>query len=1449
MLQDAGSTRRAMRTGSGHLHRAALALLFVSAIAAGCERRCTRGVTQACICGSARGSQVCLDDESGWDRCSCDPDDAGLPDAGSLDGSLPPSDTAAPWEPSSRIGAAHCALDLDCDPGQHCALGLCTSECSDAESCPAGLFCSVRGRCEPTASSSEPEAPRALAGHLVVDTPTVRLGPGERYGVVQFRVTGLEAGASPRYWLDTSNGLVTLPEGVRSGPAALVTEDGTTESVVGIPFEMDSAPETLAETGGRSTIRIVSDAGTSVIRVLSDAALHGRYTGTINVDAPLALGAVPFAFELWPSPDGASDHVRVIVYPEDNLLFPRTEVADGRWDPASRTVSFAFDSVLARESLTNRSAAGVTAPPRLDLVSSTIAARLSWGQLRADDLNSPFGRVIARRVQVRLDFDPDSPGLVRGSYSERLEGLAPTTVEVRGSVVVQRGLSTEGILQSIAAAVADSSARGPDGWPTYPPPAPSSPIATVTYQPADRPDVTVACGALVARVPACAGITADSFSEQLIACADGAFDDAYGMADAFATTGGFTGAAYQQAYGQCIGLASTTSRELQPPDLESEGCLRVASLSCAFAAYGRAAQRTTLPRSLGAAYEGVFRVMQSAAEVYAFLANEYEIGATRVPLRATRSPSGGGIAEDLNIDDEVAQRRYAASSMYLALASLAQAALFEELWTAPTVIPGSASETERVERAHRRTLVLYSRVAAETLRLTTAAVAAGDRAEWSDRDRTNDEAGTYLRSVALVAYLEAAALGYIYRSRVEPGTPSTDPSIGNGALRDSFVELTRLQEARLSGMNPLGYDPSFVRLAARASDDTRQNFEILLARYTGTGPGTDNAVEAAATALEEFRLNQDSWLRAEADLRRDVDGVIDYAADRLRDICGSALVVPPHPAWGTDGPASRPPSEDDLADYDSRVDAYIRACADASSGTIRRAGLDMQSAALDSQRADREIQEVRDLIAIRQQRTERVHGINNTYLNYQLDGIGERTALQLAERDVSDRSIERERNIGILDAVTAGVNSFNVLNPVSWFGPAAIGGSLSAQLKADSAWQTNNAMRDIDRRRGEMEQRQAMRLNERDRMIADADLEAEVRSLLVRMPALRIQATQADLRFQQAALQYADLLAEAEAAVARRDADIVQFVSGGSSPLADPVFRTTATRTARVFQQEMRTARVQSFLLLRAVELDINDAVPLEREIFRAILPEELRLVNRRIGRVMTCFRESFVGSARDPRAPGEEISMRRHLFGIGGPTIDPVTRREISEGEQFRRRVFSVATLQMDGTTAYVEVPFNLDLTDAGEVDPMAQDSRYFVSSLNRCNEQITRVRARFVGDRLGGTTGEVRLRQEGSGLLRSCEGAASALPEINAFDMNMEAPSMATLQVSVNGGFGSDSSSLVFRPIGGSRWVLAIYPSSTPNRALDLFDALDDIVLQFDTEAYQVVSGRSFDALSCGS
>jgi len=1322
-----------------------------------------------------------------------------------------------PWAPESQIEVGACHLDLDCNGGSFCSLGICVSDCRGDSDC-AGQICGDRGRClERGTRELMTPPPLQRLGALSVTPNVLFFGPDEDSRTLNITVTGLGAGEVFRYRLAAANDLVWFDE-IHQYRSLAASAEGTVQLGADVILQ----PDQIERHDGHGRISVITQSGTLEVPILivTGAAVGGRYQATLTASHPVSHASVPVTFDVWPSAD-ASEQLWVEILPENNLLFDRGLVVGGRFDPERRNLSFELLTVLKPEVWETASLGDYRADPGLggtvDFSGLDISPSLTWDRLSDDSFGNPFRRYVGRQIQVSLTLEDD--GVFRGDWTERIHGLSDTPIDIAGQLTAKRHIDLDEL----------KTERGA----SYAPRPPTFPLAAIEmprFHPAtDARSVATSCqGVVIPNLPAeldCGTLTDSTNPGTLVACADAAVmaSTPFGASYDPSTQGG---AAFEGAYVQCVGLTTMTEPTAVPPVFAS-GCYDENLLRCARAAYDRATHAAGIQSLRLSAFRRAFQTRAVASLIYGFLSQEY---ASQAVYAAATDATGGIHAESEALD-------YSANAAYLSAAVLMQPEPLHWLRVAPDELSGIGDADDSVaaivgDEYRRRwdvlTLALTRFDEAMAMRQRVDPLAGG-----SDPAQTAD--AKLYRTLALSHWIQAGVLGADATARL--GT-----EVGTSAevrlFRSAYQRVINRWQRYTSGQNALGLDPGMVPIVGeRENGDTRTNFRILL-EAADEATGSDSDVQIT---WDGYLTTVNHWNRSTETLVELLERRLDAMEDNIADLCGS-LPIPEHPAW-VEGQI-QVPEPDALAQYRLDIAAYPEQCVENTTGALPSAVLDIANAVLDAQVADAQIAQIHALVQIKEQFVERVTGVRNKYLQFRLSDGAELGALQMRSFDLQEqalkdkRAIEREGAVwqtasGLADAMPPKKNPGKI-------GKALVDGAWAyrkAGLEYDAAKNLLDGQRQIAQDERRVKRRMTMHATQEANELEVATAQAAVKELLTQSATLLLQREQAGLRVTQANLALNTMIFSLSDELESRDTLIERRLSDPNNALNDPLFRVIRDENANAYRQAFTRAQKKVYYALRALEYETGWDSGLEQVLFAANSPLELRQVVQSIDDAYDCF----TMRAGD-RAPYElEISLRRDIFGIEGPWQDPLTGEVFTEGDRFRRTLLSPDTLITTTGHESLTLVFSTGLS-------INEVTGFTVSSLTRCVEQIDTIQMQVVGSGVGTDHVEIFLDQRGTGLLRSCESSVGLDPEgdeLRSYDLGAGGINTGTsIQARVND-WSDPNGQLASRPVANTRWELYILLSDPQHDGLNLL-GIEDILLRITTGARSLPPGGT-DLSTC--
>jgi hypothetical protein len=529
------------------------------------------------------------------------------------------------------------------------------------------------------------------------------------------------------------------------------------------------------------------------------------------------------------------------------------------------------------------------------------------------------------------------------------------------------------------------------------------------------------------------------------------------------------------------------------------------------------------------------------------------------------------------------------------------------------------------------------------------------------------------------------------------------------------------------------------------------NFEQMIAFYSAPRLDYAKSAEAAFDAAKRtFEQSQDQLAVELGGVRLGIEG-------QVSDICGK--------------------------DFDlSRAD--WAQCGSNNSGEIGSASLsiDLANARLESQRV--RLDGMLKKIAIDRETRATSQGLLESDINL-IKSTGE-------ELDVV---IEAEGAINAMEKGLEIAANANVWNGGAPLAMAAFTMVLEAERTA------------LDVRRQDLQTAQEAHAAQTRKDIAYLEGEASIQKQLIDIQQLKVDMQQDLIGVTQAQLNRANLLDKAKRLMEERGR-VLARISGAS--YSDPMFRVLESQTALAAVQARADAQRALYLTGRALEYELN--MPLGEALGRAVLNASSASRAAALSNCLLSIHSDYVAQFRNPQEFTTTVSVR-HMLGITGPRVDPITGEYLTEGDLFRRAVLKNENLDPRG---------NLTITFSTDLSP---GNRLWSADL--CNDKVTNVQAQIVGDFQGDNEAELMIKLVGGALLRSC-----GSDQIKTYNLD---ETKATVQAGVNTfGEAQPNGALFGEAVARTTWKVIIAPGNIAPANADLeLNHIEDIVLRVSHRA----------------
>jgi hypothetical protein len=562
-----------------------------------------------------------------------------------------------------------------------------------------------------------------------------------------------------------------------------------------------------------------------------------------------------------------------------------------------------------------------------------------------------------------------------------------------------------------------------------------------------------------------------------------------------------------------------------------------------------------------------------------------------------------------------------------------------------------------------------------------------------------------------------------------------------------------------SGLNPAGYSDQYIAYTyTPALKDMSNNYLKLMDDFTNNWlSSADRGATDAHATTREF----------ESSIQALTQQLVQVNADngkRIVDLCG--------------GSARRP----------SIVDCGK------SDGQVFDTTQQIQSALLRLQNATSAVAAQYEQIEIEQNRAAQQASLHKVEASAILADGSRLRVLQTREMILDEvQSAAR----GLADAIGSG----NLLKGISG-GAASIVDGIVIGLKYK-----------IDQERLEIESMAKARVEYDQAQEQLIDSAARVKTLLLEIPTLRINALLAEQDIGRLVAQLNAQLQDAKDTAASMS--LMQQLSK-TDPRRDPAFRQYRDEATVLSNKAFDAAQGQLFLVTRAFEYEVGMSFWRRGELFTLVSPEQLRAYKADLERAY----QKFIATVGNSQEREVTLSLRDQIFRFSAPLVDNATGGTYAPEDIFHHLLADPRNRDADG---------NVRLTFAF---PLTPDAPTFNHSF--CTDKITGIRISLVGASLGATQPEVGLQQRGSAYLRSCTDTDNA-GEYAVSSYNLEntiGVRRAIVQAGLNlsgpsdmSSGGPDNTEFYGRPV-AAPYELIIDRNVPANANLDL-TKLDDIIL----------------------
>lgn len=344
--------------------------------------------------------------------------------------------------------------------------------------------------------------------------------------------------------------------------------------------------------------------------------------------------------------------------------------------------------------------------------------------------------------------------------------------------------------------------------------------------------------------------------------------------------------------------------------------------------------------------------------------------------------------------------------------------------------------------------------------------------------------------------------------------------------------------------------------------------------------------------------------------------------------------------------------------------------------------------------------------------------------------------------------------------------------------------------------------------------------------------EALVARMALENETLQLDVATANVRVKSSVTAVKNAWATVASLLVRKNRAQKRLTQDPKNPYLNPSFLVVRNETGRRLGADRETALRWTYRAGRALEFELNRDLPvIEARLYPARSPSEVE----HFAVCMDNIHNEYKIAYGSPQEHVTEISLRRDVFGLLEPIVDPETLETFSPGIQFAAMLNDPDHILNDGSR---ELSVALPLL--GET---AQVSELL------CDDRIRSIEIKLVGDFLGDEAGIVMLTRDGTSELRRCDAEDLAKPDqIETYSLDRR---RVAIQAGVNDwGTANPNGGLAGWPLAGQEWIITVPPGdiAPENADIDLTQ-VHDIVLRVTHRAGTVATNGSVNfTATCG-
>lgn len=643
---------------------------------------------------------------------------------------------------------------------------------------------------------------------------------------------------------------------------------------------------------------------------------------------------------------------------------------------------------------------------------------------------------------------------------------------------------------------------------------------------------------------------------------------------------------------------------------------------------------------------------------------------------------------------------------------------------------------------------------------------------------------------------------------------------------DAIDRARRVYDELAPGTNPFGFQPSHVPilLSGEHAESGVSNYELVRDASQGSRTLFTESAAQAKVSLDAFENNLYDSQEKAATLMENYD-------TQLIELCGVDELDPSEPnltKCGADG-GRISILKDEVKSAEVQVDkAMVALKNNVKAIDIREDAMSQKLA--NAEELDVDLEDINgELVNIVNKKNEKISARNQSHAMGQCGNIIAKATNEVVRTTAN--------------AVNNATAAMGESAPIWWSG-ASTGAKITAEASINSTAIAVNAGLDCEQAlsdaghhsglsqiNGEAETETLLKNREMDAKIRASSLEdqmidhkATIETMALQNELLRLDIELASLGVKSTSTNLKNAWATVASLLVRKNRAQKRLTQDPKNPYLNPSFLVVRNETGRRLGADRETALRWTYRAGRALEFELNRDLPvIEARLYPARSPSEVE----HFAVCMDNIHNEYKIAYGSPQEHVTEISLRRDVFGLLEPIVDPETHEEVSPGAQFAAMLDEPDHILDDGSR---EISLALPLLgDTAQVSELL------------CDDRIRSIEVKLVGDFLGDEAGIVMLTRDGSSELRRCDAEDLAKPDqIETYSLDRR---RVAIQAGVNDwGTANPNGGLAGWPLAGQEWIITVPPGeiAPENADIDLTQ-VHDIVLRVTHRAGTVATNGS--------